>query len=127
MGGELCFGGHNTGTSHQVLKTLLKTNEAEFPWNNYYKQTDASSGTTDARGIPVAKIAEILPEPIGFRAPTSTRTTEPTDAPPNPAPTLSSTGVSREPTVPGGAATSSPLPTTSESMATQLPTSTKKY
>ena len=22
--GELCFGGHNTGTSHQVLKTLLK-------------------------------------------------------------------------------------------------------
>merc|ERR1712203_257340 len=71
------------------------------------------------------KSREILPEPIGSRAPTSTRTTEPTDAPPNPAPTLSSTGVFREPTVPGGAATSSPLPTTSESMATQLPTSSK--
>jgi len=55
--GQYCFGGHNTGTSHQVLKTLLKTNEAEFPWNNYYKQTDASSGTNDARGIPIANIA----------------------------------------------------------------------
>lgn len=56
--GNMCFGGHKDGgANHQVLKVLLKTNEQQYPWKNYYKQTDASSKTDDARGIPVAKVA----------------------------------------------------------------------